>query len=447
MALDSLREHCERQRIEAKQLIFDTGTFGEGKPPFLFADIELRRFFFLELKGLDTDAPGTRLPLASHLFVKSTAGSLLRNPASTLHRLFFLGTSNVYDLIHPATFMPRGSAEPPPLWDGPGMDLEKWETDLDRLTRTRSSMGTIRYLVDGDEFFPRFTEAIVNAEAPVHIRIYIFDRDEYTVRLADLLKRRSEEIDIRLLTDGIGTLAAESGLKVDVNLPPDLKSMPRYLKKDSKVKVRVQANPVALADHVKTILIDREVVFTGGMNIGREYRYQWHDLMLELHGPVVNQLQREFDRRWAISGSMLLPGDPAGLYGAMAISLLLNKSNLSPTTVVLPAESRFAPKEFCFLKSFGLLVLQAEPPSRPPSFPRPRNFFRFSSKIARKKSARRAFHLQKTKIRGTAERLPHPALTLPEPQSGERATMLLGPSCEVVDAPFDEERRAWEGLI
>ena len=64
-------------------------------------------------------------------------------------------------------------------------------------------MGTIRYLVDGDEFFPRFTEAIVNAETSVHIRIYIFDRDDYTIRLADLLKRRAEEIDVRLLTDGI----------------------------------------------------------------------------------------------------------------------------------------------------------------------------------------------------------------------------------------------------
>jgi len=31
--------------------------------------------------------------------------------------------------------------------------------------------------------------------------------------------------------------------------------------------------------------------------------------------------------------------------------------------------------------------------------------------------------------------------------SERRATMLLGATCEVVDAPFDSERRAWEGLI
>lgn len=38
------------------------------------------------------------------------------------------------------------------------------------------------------------------------------------------------------------------------------------------------------------------------MNIGREYRYDWHDLMLELRGPVVDDLQFESDKAWARSG-------------------------------------------------------------------------------------------------------------------------------------------------
>jgi cardiolipin synthase len=32
------------------------------------------------------------------------------------------------------------------------------------------------------------------------------------------------------------------------------------------------------------------------MNIGREYRYDWHDMMVELKGPVVAELVRESDR-------------------------------------------------------------------------------------------------------------------------------------------------------
>jgi cardiolipin synthase len=38
------------------------------------------------------------------------------------------------------------------------------------------------------------------------------------------------------------------------------------------------------------------------MNIGREYRYEWHDLMMEVRGPVVNQLQYESDKAWARAG-------------------------------------------------------------------------------------------------------------------------------------------------
>jgi len=39
------------------------------------------------------------------------------------------------------------------------------------------------------------------------------------------------------------------------------------------------------------------------MNIGREYRSEWHDLMAELHGPIVAELARDFDRSWRLAGS------------------------------------------------------------------------------------------------------------------------------------------------
>ena len=44
------------------------------------------------------------------------------------------------------------------------------------------------------------------------------------------------------------------------------------------------------------------VAFTGGMNIGREYRYVWHDMMVETRGPVVDILGREFYDAWAYAG-------------------------------------------------------------------------------------------------------------------------------------------------
>jgi len=38
------------------------------------------------------------------------------------------------------------------------------------------------------------------------------------------------------------------------------------------------------------------------MNVGREYRYEWHDLIAEVQGPVVASYQRQFNLKWAQGG-------------------------------------------------------------------------------------------------------------------------------------------------
>ena len=61
-------------------------------------------------------------------------------------------------------------------------------------------------------------------------------------------------------------------------------------------------NPWFSADHSKLYLVDGTQAWLGGMNVGREYRYEWHDVMVELHGPVVASLEDEFRRSWAHEG-------------------------------------------------------------------------------------------------------------------------------------------------
>ena len=63
------------------------------------------------------------------------------------------------------------------------------------------------------------------------------------------------------------------------------------------------------------ILIDGQYAWLGGMNIGREYRFEWHDLMVEARGPVVASLETEFRREWAHAGPL---GDLAYLATVLA---------------------------------------------------------------------------------------------------------------------------------
>ena len=265
----------------------------------------------------ERDKKGYTFPVLSagvalfHTLVSKPAA----RPLSSLHRLVSFVTSTTFDTLDPNSVVLTRRAPVLPPSQGRGMDLAAWEEQLDELTGRAPSKGTIRFLVDGDEFFPRLVDVVEGAERSVDIRIYIFDNDDYATAFADRLKRRSEDVKIRVLVDGLGTLIA-AGATSD-SVPPDAVRagwIADYLERDSDVDVRVQSNPWLTGDHTKTIVVDNEVAFIGGMNIGREYRYDWHDLMMEVRGPVVGVIDHEFRLAWRRAGFL-------GEFGYLAESL------------------------------------------------------------------------------------------------------------------------------
>jgi cardiolipin synthase len=182
-----------------------------------------------------------------------------------------------------------------------GMDLERWEKDLDKIVGHKSSSGKIDFLIDGEQYFSRLLQAFGEAEESIDIRTYIFDNDDYAVEVADFLKEKSRDVKVRIQLDALGNLLA---MQTDSDSQPAGHNGPlsisTYLRKDSKVKVRNRANAyMYMGDHTKTTIVDGKTAFVGGMNIGREYRYDWHDMMMEVSGPIVDQLQYDSDKAWA----------------------------------------------------------------------------------------------------------------------------------------------------
>ncbi len=254
-----------------------------------------------------TDKPGTgngfpSLPAGLALFHTLVSKPAAR-PLSSLHRLAALVTNTTFDTLDPGTVFPVKRGSVPPYSQRRGMDLAAWEQHLDALTGRAPSKGTIRFLVDGAAFFPRLIDAVEGARRSVDIRTYIFDNDDYATAIADRLKRRSEAVKVRVLLDGLGTFVAAGA--APASAPPDGARagwIAGYLERDSDIEVRMQSNPWLAGDHTKTIVVDSEVAFIGGMNIGREYRYDWHDLMMELRGPVVGVIDRDFRLAWRRAG-------------------------------------------------------------------------------------------------------------------------------------------------
>ncbi len=306
-----LEEFLAGEGIDDRRIVFSTGDTGTYSLPFIFIDRDIPIGIFVRYAPAP---PVGRVASKSAQVAQSTGhvaqshlGGLLSRPVSSVYRLLFVAKDFAVETVTPSWLVTLESEPIPELGSGPGMDLDEWEQELTRITGHEATRGTVGFLIDGDEFFVRFIDAISTASESVDIRTYIFDNDDFAARIRDLLRRRSEEgVAIRILLDGLGTIVATGA--DDESMPADYEapqSVRESLESGSDISVRQSKNPWLVAgDHVKTTIVDNRIAFAGGMNIGREYRYVWHDLMMELHGPVVDVLKEEFDRAWAHAGLM-----------------------------------------------------------------------------------------------------------------------------------------------
>ena len=306
--LPQLGSFLTAEGITERRIVFSTGDTGAYALPFLYVNLDLALAVFVRHASTPriADISRTETQIAQsvgHVSQSHLTGLAIR-PVSSLYRLLFATTDAVVETVNPTSLAALESQPIPDVHQGPPMRLDDWERQLDQITGRESSTGTIDYLIDGQEYFTRLIDEITSASRSVHIRTYIFDNDDYAETFGNLLKRRSNEgIDIKVLLDGLGTILA-TGTQ-DQSTPEDYiapASVRQFLESNSEINVRQSTNPWMTGDHVKTTIIDDRIAFTGGMNIGREYRYVWHDLMMEARGPIVDILRKAFDDAWAHAG-------------------------------------------------------------------------------------------------------------------------------------------------
>lgn len=235
--------------------------------------------------------------------IRSGVITTLKNPVTTaLH-----GGANLVSMVDAALhgiIAPLPDGPPPPVSNREPMDLKSWEKHLDRITSDRPVPATVRLRIGGEQFFPDFIQAIQEARESIDIQLYIFDTDDYAIQIADLLKQRSLEVRVRVMVDEAASLQS-SLMEPDSPQAPSHRapsSIIDYLRRGSNIQVRPMGMPALSSNHTKMIIIDGKRAWLGGMNIGREYRSDWHDMMVEVTGPVIGWMQRSFVRTWAHNG-------------------------------------------------------------------------------------------------------------------------------------------------
>jgi cardiolipin synthase A/B len=303
-AISLLEKSAGRLDPGQTQFLFVT----EGEPAFVLIDLRQRLIVFLSYP-IDPDSQPADMPAwftlraLNSVVIRGFLIDTLKNPFTMISRgLWHIGTSGARAL----DLGSAGESGPvPPLYAGPGMDLNAWEKKLDGLVEARRYRGRVDFLIDGEQFFPALIKSVENAARSVDVLVYIFGSDDYAVTIANVLKHRSSTARVRVLLDEMGSLFGDGDPPPPSSVPPGFKhpgDIKSYLKSGSRVEVRESSNPWLTSDHRKCIIIDGRQAYVGGMNIGWKYRYEWHDMMVRLTGPVVGRLEKDYGEAWAHAG-------------------------------------------------------------------------------------------------------------------------------------------------
>ena len=176
------------------------------------------------------------------------------------------------------------------------------------------SADRVDLLDGGREAFPRMIEAIVAARATVYLEVYAFSPNGWGRQFLDaLVDAAARGVKVRVIIDGWGSLLGGRSVKARLNAAGcECKIYNRVL---SILVLRLRR------DHRKILLVDDEVAFLGGINIGNEYaddemRKGWADLALQIRGPAAvrlgKRLRREKVGDWAGGVHIYLSSESGG---------------------------------------------------------------------------------------------------------------------------------------
>jgi cardiolipin synthase len=197
------------------------------------------------------------------------------------------------------------------------------------LTHGRPTSGNaIVPLFGGNDAYAAIGAAIDAARHHVHAEFYLIRNDATGAWFKDRLVAAAQRgVEVRLLCDGYGCFAVhasyfrelrKAGVKVGTFLP--MRS--------------VFLQPVNLRNHRKIVVVDGTIGFTGGLNVGDEYRGQmkgvgeWRDMHLRIEGGAARDLQRVFYQDWffttgeALQANCYFPEPAVNAKGSATIAIV-----------------------------------------------------------------------------------------------------------------------------
>lgn len=154
-------------------------------------------------------------------------------------------------------------------------------------------------LTNGPMKFEALKEAFRNAKKFIHLEYFIIREGSLLTELTEILKERAKAgVQVRILYDDFGC----------VDLSKEyLKTLHQAGIKTAcfnKIDFRLFRPSVNYRDHRKIAVIDNEIAFTGGINIGDEYIHKdtyygfWRDTHIMVEGTAAREMNSIFILDW-----------------------------------------------------------------------------------------------------------------------------------------------------
>jgi cardiolipin synthase len=184
------------------------------------------------------------------------------------------------------------------------LDLAATLTGLPPTTGNEVSL-----LTDDEPTFDRVEAALRAAKNYVWAEYYVIRNDLTGRRFLEIVAERAKAgVEVRLIYDALGSMA------INANRLAAVVAAGGHVCAFQPMNPLRRRLSVHLRNHRKLIVVDGEVGFTGGMNVGDEYSGRrrgegvqtYRDTHLELRGPVVRELAHAFVEDWHFATDELL---------------------------------------------------------------------------------------------------------------------------------------------
>jgi cardiolipin synthase len=154
-------------------------------------------------------------------------------------------------------------------------------------------------LIDGDNAFASMFDAIESAEHYILIQFFIVRDDDLGRRLRELLVRKAGDgVKVYFLYDEIGSSELHG------NYMRKLRSAGARMEAFGSSRGIASRFQLNFRNHRKTLVVDGQVAFVGGLNVGDEYLGKnrrigaWRDTHVRVEGPAATAVQLIFAEDW-----------------------------------------------------------------------------------------------------------------------------------------------------